>query len=84
MGQELLEKLDHTESLLSKSNLDLDSEVEARRRLQKEVQENREWRERQERRPFMVALIDADADCYVVSSNSVDANYPDLNITSLT
>ena len=68
LPQELLEKLDHTETLFAKTKLDLDSESEARRRLQKEAQENREWKERQERRPFMVAVIDADADGYVVSS----------------
>ncbi|KAM0452695.1 hypothetical protein ACHAPV_009314 [Trichoderma viride] len=63
--KELLEKLDRTETQLTKTKLDLDSESEARRRLQKEVQENREWKERQEKRPFMVVLIDADADGYV-------------------
>lgn len=68
LPQELLEKLDRTETQLTKTKLDLDSESEARRRLQKEIQENREWKERQEKRPFMVVLIDADADGYVVSS----------------
>ncbi|KAL6699115.1 hypothetical protein J3F84DRAFT_243156 [Trichoderma pleuroticola] len=63
--KELLEKLDHTETQLTKTKLDLESETETRRRLQKEAQENKEWKERQERRPFMVALIDADADGYV-------------------
>ncbi|KAK1240176.1 hypothetical protein MKX08_007618 [Trichoderma sp. CBMAI-0020] len=63
--KELLEKLDLTETQLTKTKLDLDSESEARRRLQKEVQENREWKKRQEKRPFMVVLIDADADGYV-------------------
>lgn len=68
LPQELLEKLDRTETQLTKTQLDLESETETRRRLQKEAQENKEWKERQERRPFMVALIDADADGYVVSS----------------
>jgi hypothetical protein len=68
LPQELLEKLDRTDTQLTKTKLDLDSESEARRRLQKEVQENREWKERQDKRPFMVVLIDADADGYVVSS----------------
>lgn len=68
LPQELLEKLDRTETQLTKTKLDLDSESEARRRLQKEIQEIREWKERQEKRPFMVVLIDADADGYVVSS----------------
>ncbi|KAK4065961.1 uncharacterized protein Triagg1_8270 [Trichoderma aggressivum f. europaeum] len=63
--KELLDKLDHTETQLTKTKLDLESETETRRRLQKEAQENKEWRDRQERRPFMVALIDADADGYV-------------------
>ncbi|EHK19667.1 uncharacterized protein TRIVIDRAFT_130980, partial [Trichoderma virens Gv29-8] len=65
LSQELLEKLDRTEKQLTKTKLDLDSESDTRRRLQKEVQENKEWKERQEKRPFMVALIDADADGYV-------------------
>lgn len=68
LPQELLEKLDRTETQLTKTKLDLDSESEERRRLQKEIQEIREWKERQEKRPFMVVLIDADADGYVVSS----------------
>ncbi|KAH0525503.1 hypothetical protein TsFJ059_007866 [Trichoderma semiorbis] len=63
--KELLEKLDRTETQLTKTQLDLESETETRRRLQKEAQENKEWKKRQERRPFMVALIDADADGYV-------------------
>jgi hypothetical protein len=52
---------------LKQTKLDLDNECEARRRLQQEVQESKEWKEQQGRRPFAVALIDADADGYVVS-----------------
>ncbi|KAL7924344.1 hypothetical protein ACQKWADRAFT_286485 [Trichoderma austrokoningii] len=63
--KELLERLDRTETQLTKTQLDLDSESEARRRLQKAVQENKEWKERQEKRSFVVVLIDADADGYV-------------------
>lgn len=59
--------MDCTKAALEQTKLDLDSECEARRRLQEEVQESRELKERQTRRPFAVALIDADADDYVVS-----------------
>lgn len=55
--------------MLKQTKLDLDNECEARRRLQQEVQESRELKERQARRPFAVALIDADADDYVVSKS---------------
>jgi hypothetical protein len=65
--QELLKELESTKTALKKTRLDLDSECEARRRLQEEVQGRREWEERHGRRPFVVALIDADADGYVVS-----------------
>lgn len=47
--------------------LDLDNEREGRIREQQKVQESEKLREIQERRPFMVLLIDADADGYVVS-----------------
>jgi hypothetical protein len=57
---------------LKQAKFDLDNECEGRRRLQQEVQESREWMERQTRRPFAVALIDADADDYVVSRPSHD------------
>jgi hypothetical protein len=52
---------------LKQTKFDLDNECEGRRRLQQEVQEIRKRKEQQERRPFAVALIDADADDYVVS-----------------
>ncbi|VUC26772.1 unnamed protein product [Clonostachys rosea] len=63
--QELLEKLGSTEAALTQTKLDLDNEVEARRRLQQEAKTNNEWKEQQERQSFVVALIDADADGYV-------------------
>ncbi|KAH8200805.1 hypothetical protein TruAng_005042 [Truncatella angustata] len=65
LTQELLEKLSYTETALKQTELDLDNEREARRRLQEEVKANSEWKEQQERRPFIVAVIDADADDYV-------------------
>ena len=63
--------MESTKTALKKTRLDLDSECEARRRLQEEVQERREWEERHGRRPFIIALIDADADGYVVSGPCV-------------
>ncbi|KAK3339701.1 hypothetical protein B0T25DRAFT_422605, partial [Lasiosphaeria hispida] len=63
--QELLKELEATKIELKKTKLDLDSECEARRRLQQEVQESSKWKERHGRRPFVVALIDGDADGYV-------------------
>lgn len=62
-----MKELECTKAALTQTKLDLDNECDARRRLQQEVQEGREWKERQGRRPFVVALIDADADGYVVS-----------------
>ncbi|KAK8057394.1 hypothetical protein PG996_011331 [Apiospora saccharicola] len=59
---ELLTKLDSTELELHQAKLDLESESQTRRILQ---QENKEWEARQERRPFVAVLIDADADVYV-------------------
>lgn len=69
--EELLEKLRCRETELSQTKLDLENECEGRRRLQQAAQENREWKERQERRPFVVALIDADADGYVFHDNFI-------------
>ena len=65
-NRNLYRKLERTEVALKQTKLDLDNECEERRRLQQEVQEQREWTERQERQPFVVLLIDADADGYVV------------------
>jgi len=71
--QELLKELESTKTALRRTKLDLDSECEARRRLQEEVQGRREWEERHGRRPFVIALIDADADGYVVSGPCVES-----------
>lgn len=57
---------------MKQTKLDLDKECEAGRRLQQEVQESKEWKEQQGRRPFAFALIDADADGW--SSWSLDAS----------
>ncbi|KAK8006948.1 hypothetical protein PG989_000938 [Apiospora arundinis] len=59
--EELLSKLTSTEKELHKAELDLENESKARRDLQ---QERKEWKERQERRPFVAVIIDADADEY--------------------
>jgi C4-type Zn-finger protein len=67
LRQELLDKLSCTEAALTQTKLDLDNECKAKRRLQQEVKANKEWKEQQGRRPFVVAVIDADADSYVVS-----------------
>ncbi|KID83177.1 C-x8-C-x5-C-x3-H type zinc finger protein [Metarhizium guizhouense ARSEF 977] len=60
--EERLQKLEDTEAKLKQAELDLEHERTARRRLQ---QANDLWEERQARRPFAVALIDADADGYM-------------------
>ncbi|KAK7909141.1 hypothetical protein PG985_015019 [Apiospora marii] len=60
--EELLNKLDSTKLELHQAKLDLESESQTRRALQ---QENKEWEAKQERRPFIAVLIDADADVYV-------------------
>lgn len=52
---------------MNQTKLDLDNEREGRRRVQQQVKESEQLSEIQERRPFMVLLIDADADGYVVS-----------------
>lgn len=64
--QELLSKLDQSETELRETKLDLENERATRRRLQQDMQDNRELQEKQGRRPFAVTLIDADADGYVV------------------
>ncbi|EWY80022.1 hypothetical protein FOYG_16820 [Fusarium oxysporum NRRL 32931] len=69
--EELMKELECTKAALTQTKLDLDNECDARRRLQQEVQESREWKERQGRRPFVVALIDADADGYVFHDNFI-------------
>ncbi|KZL68743.1 ccch zinc finger protein [Colletotrichum incanum] len=63
--EDLLDKLERTESSLKQAKFDLENECDARRRLQEEAQQHRDWRERQSRSPFVVALIDADADEYI-------------------
>ncbi|KAK8091701.1 hypothetical protein PG997_002062 [Apiospora hydei] len=60
--EELLTRLDSTKLELHQTKLDLESESQTRRRLQ---QEKKEWKAREERRPFVAALIDADADVYM-------------------
>ncbi|TQV90301.1 hypothetical protein IF1G_11060 [Cordyceps javanica] len=62
---ELLKELSWTKTALEQTKLDLDNEREARRRLQQDAQENKDWKEQLESRPHIVALIDADADGYV-------------------
>uniref|UniRef100_A0A0D2Y836 DUF7923 domain-containing protein n=1 Tax=Fusarium oxysporum (strain Fo5176) TaxID=660025 RepID=A0A0D2Y836_FUSOF len=49
--EELMKELECTKAALTQTKLDLDNECDARRRLQQEVQEGREWKERQGRRP---------------------------------
>ncbi|KAK7963365.1 hypothetical protein PG988_010339 [Apiospora saccharicola] len=60
--QELLSTLTSTEVELQKKKLDLENESQTRRSLQ---QEKKEWRDRQEKRPFVAVVVDADADDYV-------------------
>lgn len=67
--EELLEKLEKTEARLEQTELDLKSEQNVRRTLQTEVVEAKEREgaliQRQARRPFVLALIDADADGFL-------------------
>lgn len=61
-------ELDLTKTKLKQTTLDLDSESEARRRLQQDV---KRCNEKHEKRAFIVVLIDADADGYVVGDIEV-------------
>ncbi|KAI9158178.1 Thiol-specific monooxygenase [Paramyrothecium foliicola] len=63
--EELLNDLDDTRATLSQTILDLENEKDGRRNLQKELRAFKEWKEEQEKRPFAVVLVDADADGYV-------------------
>lgn len=64
--EELLDKIERTEARLAQAELDLQSEQNVRRRLQSEVVEakGRETAlvEKQSRKPFVLVLIDADAE----------------------
>lgn len=80
--QELLNKLDCSETELRQTKLDLDNERSARRRLQQEALNDKEQKERQGRRPFVVALIDADADGYVVRTLSYNLKFLDLQLST--
>ncbi|KAH7125667.1 hypothetical protein B0J11DRAFT_528990 [Dendryphion nanum] len=67
--EELLDKLEKTEARLSQTELDLQSEQNVRRTLQSEVVEAKEREtalaQKQARRPFVVVLVDADADGFL-------------------
>lgn len=78
--QELLNKLDCSETELRQTKLDLDNERSARRRLQQDALNDKEQKERQGRRPFVVALIDADADGYVVRTMPYNLKFLDLQL----
>lgn len=67
MTQKLLENLERKEAALRQAELDLESEKEARRRLQGDTTLIKEEAGLWKKRPFVVLLIDADADAYVVS-----------------
>ncbi|KAJ1323751.1 hypothetical protein MN608_10997 [Microdochium nivale] len=62
--EELLQDLESTKATLKSTQLDLENESDARRRLQQQIHDDRTVAEVKGRRPFIVALIDADADCY--------------------
>ncbi|KAF2018043.1 hypothetical protein BU24DRAFT_421056 [Aaosphaeria arxii CBS 175.79] len=67
--EELLEKLEKAEAKLTQTELDLQSEQNVRRTLQAEVVEAKEREtalaQKQARRPFVLVLIDADADGFL-------------------
>ncbi|KAH7381300.1 hypothetical protein DE146DRAFT_637050 [Phaeosphaeria sp. MPI-PUGE-AT-0046c] len=69
--EEVLSELESTETLLKKTRFDLEAECDQRRRLQQEVQELKALHELQGQRPFIVVLIDADADCYVFNDQLI-------------
>jgi len=57
--------LEKAEAKLQQTELDLQNERDARRRLQQDVFEMKERESTSGRRPFAVVLIDADADGYI-------------------
>lgn len=63
--EELLHRLEKAEAKLQQTELDLQNERDARRRLQQDVFEMKERESTSGRRPFAVVLIDADADGYI-------------------
>ncbi|KAF1849623.1 uncharacterized protein K460DRAFT_390316 [Cucurbitaria berberidis CBS 394.84] len=67
--EELLDKLEKTESRLAQTELDLNSEQNVRRTLQAEASDSKVREEvlvqKQARRPFVLVLIDADADGFL-------------------
>ncbi|CAO2658461.1 Nn.00g061840.m01.CDS01 [Neocucurbitaria sp. VM-36] len=67
--EELLDKLEKTESRLAQTELDLNSEQNVRRTLQAEASEAKAREDalaqKQSRRPFVLMLIDADADGFL-------------------
>ncbi|KAF2690630.1 hypothetical protein K458DRAFT_61161 [Lentithecium fluviatile CBS 122367] len=67
--EELLDKLEKTEAKLAQTELDLNSEQNVRRTLQAEVVEAKDREsalaQKQSRRPFVLVLIDADADGFL-------------------
>ncbi|KAH8891641.1 hypothetical protein GQ53DRAFT_619491, partial [Thozetella sp. PMI_491] len=60
--QELLLKINILQGELIQTNLDLEIETDARRRLQRETQTIRECNDRRGKRAFLVALIDLGTD----------------------
>ncbi|KAH7316952.1 hypothetical protein B0I35DRAFT_434294 [Stachybotrys elegans] len=63
--EELLEQLEVTKRSARQSELDLETEQHARRRLQQEVEELKQERRRDETHNFIAVLLDADADNYI-------------------
>ncbi|KAF2466897.1 uncharacterized protein BDR25DRAFT_235966 [Lindgomyces ingoldianus] len=63
--EELLDKLEKTEAKLIQTELDLQSEQNVRRTLQAEVVEANERNNALARRPFVLVLIDADAEGFL-------------------
>ncbi|KAF2796455.1 hypothetical protein K505DRAFT_237658 [Melanomma pulvis-pyrius CBS 109.77] len=67
--EELLESLEKTEAKLAQTELDLKSEQNVRRTLQTEVVEAKDREgsliQKQARRPFVLVLVDADADGFL-------------------
>ncbi|KXJ87834.1 hypothetical protein Micbo1qcDRAFT_167009 [Microdochium bolleyi] len=62
--EELLQDLENTKAALQKTQLDFENESDGRRRFQQQIREHQVLLEARDRRPFIVVLVDADADCY--------------------
>ncbi|KAM5528683.1 hypothetical protein FOXYSP1_19164 [Fusarium oxysporum f. sp. phaseoli] len=71
--EELIDKLEDSNAKREQAELDLQTEQDARRRLQQELLTLQNRARTTERRPFVVVLIDADADGYTFQDKFIKA-----------